>query len=380
MTFKDYFLVWDGYGLEKPGTGIHRYAQNMARSLIDLGIFPTVLWDCLPGKPLDHRIDYQVVSSWIPSKTIRRLKVAWPAIAASHLNKCVPPGKKKAIFHGLSNFNVPLSRKFCKRFRTVLTVHDLIPFIERKSVSSSYYFQLRHLMPKVLRSVDHIVCVSEWTRSVVNTYFSGFDKKITVIPNGFPSHGFHGHTEKLERPDSNRVRLLYISRFEKYKKIDFLLKILQKSPEKVSLDLVTDNKGRAFLSRVYMNLIKKGTLRIWSGLTDEALRELYCLADVYVHTSLYEGFGLPVAEAMSFGLPVVFQSGSAVDEVVGPNGGFPMHGLNNSPEDWLDRILEAHHISKTDDFQSRIKQICESKGDWSQSARTLITIYDSLGS
>ena len=377
MAQKEYLVIWDGYGLENRGTGIYRYAQNMAQELVGQGITPVVLWDTLPVHRLHAQLEYQIVSSPVCFSRIRRLKALWPQIISRHLNKNFVSTGKKVVFHGLSNFNVPLSRRFQKNFSSVITVHDMIPYLAKKSVSLSYYLQFIHILPRVLHAVDHIVCVSEWTRSVLNQYFGGFESKITVIPHGFNSFTFKGRVGT--KNDSMRIRLLYIARLEKYKRIEFLLEIVKKSKGKFSLDLVTDLRGSKLLSRDYSELIRSGLVRFWTGLSDEEMKNLFFSTDVYVHPSLYEGYGLPVAEAISFGLPVVFQSGSAIDEVVGPDGGFPMHGTSRSIEDWIDRILEAYNEAKAPDFSSRMQNICERRGGWAESARTLISIYDNLG-
>ena len=376
MVEREYLVVWDGYGLENIGTGIYRYAQNIARELVLSGVKPTIIWDAVPDDPIHSQINYQLVPKSLCFSKIRRLKVVWPKIAAYHLHRTFEKQEKKAIFHGLSNFNVPWSSKFHKNFRTVLTIHDMIPFIEKKSVSLSYYLQMIHILPKVVASVDHIVCVSEWTKSVLCSYFSSLEHKISVIPHGFDS--FIYQERKSIKNDHEKIRLLYISRYEKYKRIELLLQILQKTKEKFVLDLVTDSKGRAHLLKTFGDLIGKGFLRVWSGLSDAEIKTLFQSADVYVHPSLYEGYGLPVAEAMSFGLPVVFQSGSAIDEVVGPDAGFPLCGTKNTLDDWIDRIIEAYNASKTTGFRNRLQCVCESRSSWRDSAGTLIAIYDRL--
>ena len=258
----------------------------------------------------------------------------------------------------------------------MLTVHDMIPFIEKKSVSLSYYLQLSYLLPRVLSKVDHIVCVSEWTKNVLCDRYQGLEQKITVIPHGFDSFSFKGPGFSSE--ESKTLKLLYIARYEKYKRIDFLLEVVKRAAGKLSLDLITDSKGHYILSKTYAYLVADGTLRLWTGLSDVDMKHRFTAANVYVHTSLFEGYGLPVAEAMSFGLPVVYQGGSAVDEVVGPDGGFPLLGAQNSLDDWIDRIMEAHAAAGSPDFGLRLQKICESRCSWSESARKLISIYDRL--
>ena len=103
----------------------------------------------------------------------------------------------------------------------------------------------------------------------------------------------------------------------------FLLEALAKvRTERPDAHLVVLGRGAAYgpVAEAIERFDITDAVRFVTGISDEALVQEYALAQVAVVPSLYEGFGLPVVEAMACGVPVVATTGGALPEVVGPDG------------------------------------------------------------
>lgn len=367
-------VFWDGYGLNRPGSGVYHAAQNLAQETMRLGYQPTIIKSKSDANVIKslHHCD---LASYGIFDRIMKSKLIWTARVKSYLLR-KNLAHKTNILHGLSNFNIPLGMEKLPNFKSVLTIHDLIPFLAKGQTSRLYFYQMRYYLPKIVNSAHRIICVSHWTKHTLTSFFPQTHPKIEVIYNGFPE--FVGTRSKLRNQGKDNITdILSVSRMEKYKRFDFLAEILRHSSHKLRLTLVTNDRGGYWAREHFKDLINTGALIVKTALTPCELKHEYLNTDVYVHTSLYEGFCLPASEAMACGKPVVYQSGSAIDETVGSKVGFGMR-LNDSPQKWEQTILKASIISKKERFYDEIKGIVKSKNSWTQSAKDVVALYENL--
>ncbi|MDE2100197.1 MAG: glycosyltransferase family 4 protein, partial [Patescibacteria group bacterium] len=109
---------------------------------------------------------------------------------------------------------------------------------------------------------------------------------------------------------------VYVGVLERRKNIDGLIKIADLLKEKTSVPIVLFGSARR--GRRYLNEFdRRGNIFYRGFIEDADLVDVYNLATAFVFPSLYEGFGLPVLEAMKSGLPVVASNSSSLPEVVG---------------------------------------------------------------
>ncbi len=198
---------------------------------------------------------------------------------------------------------------------TVVTVHDMI------------YEKFKGEFPKndttsdakrnAVDRADLVICVSEKTKSDLVELFSVNPAKTTVI--------HHGYTltagKNFRIPVMNtRPFLLYVGIRNFYKNFDRLLHAYASSQLlHCEFDLVAFGGGAFTREELYKFNeygIKAGSVKQIAG-RDETLSVLYQQATVFVYPSLYEGFGIPPLEAMSFNCPVVCSNTSSIPEVVG---------------------------------------------------------------
>lgn len=362
-------VYWDGLGLSQPASGVFVYAKKLADGLVQAGVRPKVI--AQPGAPkLNPALDYMVLSDGILGARLSRSKPLWPTRVGLALGRELFPNGK-AILHGLSNLNLSLIAK-PPGVKTVLTVHDVIPLIDRVSVSTASHWQLWGLLPQALRAADRVVCVSDWTRKTLLERFPQIAAKTGVIHNGVE------HKVEIRRkPEPGSIRLLMVARSETYKRLDQYLKLVKKLGPVARAVLVTDQKGRELAQKLAKDELDSGRLRVQVGASETEINGFYEQTDVYVHTSRYEGFCLPAADALARGCPVVYQRGTAIDEVAGDEAGFPLAAAA-SLDDWQAAVHEAYALAQS----PRCKAVCEGQlgtlPSWKDASLVLKNLYNDL--
>ena len=170
----------------------------------------------------------------------------------------------------------------------------------------------------VARRMRHVVTVSEASAQAIRQDFRLPAERIRVIHNGVDTEHFRPHPEIARIPG----RVLFVGNLEdRNKGAVYLLRAMARLAPPAHLVIATgsvaDPAGlRAQLGA--LGIADRVTLRL--GLGARELVSLYATAQVAVSPSLFEGFGLPAAEAMACGLPLVAARGGALPEVVGDAG------------------------------------------------------------
>ncbi len=181
------------------------------------------------------------------------------------------------------------------------------------------WYAFHRMQVRVARRLETITCPSEHARRDIVDAFGLQPGRIHPIPLGVDQSAFR------PRPDIVRQTRRIISTASSdtpLKGLPILLeayhRLLGSHPD---LELVVIGKLRNGKARETLNALGlDGRVEFRSGLTRDELAREFCRATIAVTPSLYEGFGLPAAEAMSCGTPVIVTDGGALPEVVGPAG------------------------------------------------------------
>lgn len=198
--------------------------------------------------------------------------------------------------------------------RTLVTVHDLIPlrFPKRRSPLTAYF---RQYVPAVLRQAQHILCDSEATAQDIVQFFQIPARQITSIPLAYDT----AHFRFLDLPLSNYF--LYVGRHEPYKNLGRLIEAFNTVSQKSDVELWIAGPYDPRYSPQYLQQVEAlgiaHRIRFLDYLAYQQLPEVINQAIALVFPSLWEGFGLPVLEAMACGTPVITSNVASLPEVAG---------------------------------------------------------------
>lgn len=229
------------------------------------------------------------------------------------------------LYHGLSN-ELPVGLAH-RGIRSVVTVHDLIflvyPQFYRPIDRLIYTIKAR----QACRLADRILAVSECTKRDIVRYFGANPDKIDVIyqgcePQYAENPGPSATTAVRRRYGLPEDFLLFVGSIEERKNlgiaVEALARLLGTHP---ALHLVAVGKRTPYTARVEARAAALGLqdrLHCLHGVPDEDLRALYHAARIFIYPSRYEGFGIPIVEAIHAGLPVIAATGSCLEEAGGP--------------------------------------------------------------
>ena len=301
--------------------GISRYFYNLMWVLssidgVNINLFQGV-----------HINEYDIKNCINRSHSYCGYKWSYKIPPAKYLTHLLAP-PNRLIFNNIYTFNKDYDiyhptyySSYLKKIKgaaTVLTVHDMIHelysemFRDSKSVIKA--------KKKSIDSADLLICVSENTRKDLIDIYDVPDDKIKVVYHGnsLSKHANYWSREEISlRFGINRPFILYVGDRKGYKSFMFLLDAYLTSLCN-NFDLVCFGGG-AFnsleMEKIYEKKVANKVFHL-SG-SDIVLGSLYKNAFCFVCPSLYEGFGIPLIEAMGLGCPVVASNTSSIPEVVG---------------------------------------------------------------
>jgi glycosyltransferase involved in cell wall biosynthesis len=354
------------------GTG--RYVRELAKALVDTGHGEQLSFFCVDpeggagsGTP-----------GSVPRKTVRCSKRSWSAAAALSSFVGIPmdrfvgkPDVFHATWHILPRLRAPAS---------VMTLYDLSFALFPETHLRVLRWSSNALVPRFLRACDRIIAISESTkRDAVRLYGIPEDKIVVT----------HLAAEDRFRPaDPGRVAevrdrfglpprfLLYVGTIEPRKNLDVLLAALSRlKGQGREVPLVVAGKlgwlYDGFLAKIRSLGLERSVL-LPGFVPDDDLPALYTAAEAFVYPSVYEGFGLPVLEAMGCGTPVLCSNASSLPEVAGDGGILLPPG---DPEAWAEavsRLMESatlHGELRERGFRNA------SRFRWEETARQTWEVY-----
>ncbi len=246
-------------------------------------------------------------------------------------------------------------------------------FIERARRVAFYPF----IMQKVVaQQMELVISGSKDSADAVQQAFKLDPRKMRVVYDGIDEKVFY------PRPEVPRIkgRLIFVGNTEDRKKgILYLIQALAMLPDWVTLTVVDGGaKWKFYLNQLMDRYQVRGRITIRERLSPEDLALEYCRAEAGAVPSLYEGFGLPAAEAMACATPVVSTDAGALPEVVGNNGTGILVPPKNSAalRDQIRYLLERPELRRDMGGKAavRVKELFT----WSECARVTEQVYDEL--
>ena len=298
--------------------GLGRYAESLARAMV------TQLGNCLaffynreagiePLAGLEH----------VPGRTVSlgykpwRLLVWTGQLMHIGFNRLLPDA---TLFHATEHLLLPL-----RDIPTVLTVHDLIFRRYPRHHKPLNRWYLNATMPLFCRRADHIIAVSEQSKRDVMAAYGVSADKITVIYEAadprFRPQSPDRVAEVRSRYGLPERYLLFVGTIEPRKNLGRLLFAFERLRAENLTDALVIVGKRGWLYEDFFARLEQSPARravLFPGFVPDAdLPAIYAGAQALAFPSEFEGFGLPVLEAMACGTPVVCSNTSSLPEIVG---------------------------------------------------------------
>lgn len=276
----------------------------------------------------------------------------WRSYSITHLiNKL-----QLDVYHGLSN-ELPLNIKKSK-VKKVVTIHDLIPFKEDtfRNIFDDYFAKKK--MYAACRDANIITPISYATAEDIHRVFGTDQSKLKVVyqpvvlnePSTLPEV-----KHKYQLPDQF---ILQVGRVEYRKNVQVILRALIQLKDPQLHYVLVGRKTRFYKSLLAFgtNFGLKPNLHFINPVNDEELAAIYRLSSAVVYPSLYEGFGLPIAEAIYFGKAVLTTRGGCFEEAGGPGAYYCDTSDPNDVANTITKMLHSDNSGMLEAGQNHIKQ------------------------
>lgn len=205
---------------------------------------------------------------------------------------------------------------FVKTCKTVSTIHDLMEFEFPEKYSKAQRFLRKWIVKIQVKLSDCIITVSNYSKNDLCTLLHVPEKKVVMIPNAVNKSSY------VSEPMQPKNYFLFVSETESAKNAKVLIlafSLLSESIKKNFELKIVGKKGNQ--QSELENIIKVKNLEnrvtFYGYVSDDELRMMYAEAYAFVFPSLFEGFGLPVAEAMANSVPVLCSNAASIPEVGG---------------------------------------------------------------
>lgn len=271
--------------------------------------------------------------------------------------------------------------------KVIVTVYDMVYKVYPETMTKRNYERLDKELKRSVDRADKIITISKNSKKEIVKFLDVDEAKIEIV---YPGIDKNLYFKDYNDEDIKRVRnkynlplkyILYLGTLEPRKNIiriiDAYAALKNQIDENICL-VIAGKKG--WMYEDIFNKVDTYGLKddvIFTGYVDEKDKPIiYKMSKVFIFPSLYEGFGMPVLEAMAAGVPVITSNTSALPEVVGDAGilvnPYDILEIANS----LKKILEDSQI-RLQLIEKGLKQSL--KFSWKKSAEKLLEIYKEVG-
>lgn len=273
--------------------------------------------------------------------------------------------------------------------KVITTIHDMTYELYPETMQKTTRDRIKKDIYYSIERADEIITISESTKKDMKDILNIPEDKIEIVPPGVDFHKFH---REYEEPQIKQVRqkynlpdeyILYMGTLEPRKNIETIIEafaMLKRESDYVvdKVKLVIAGK-KGWLYETIFNKVNELGLEKQVVFTDYVSEVdkpiIYQLAKIFIFPSIYEGFGIPVIEAMAASVPVITSNVSSLPEVAG-DAAILIH-----PTDIV-KMAEGMHTVLTNEMlsQEMVEKgwIQAQKFNWSSSAKQLYDIYQKL--
>jgi len=378
--FPNLFIAIDYTSALKQSGGIGRYTRGLITTLANMDSQNRYRLMITPDAPVDDLAIYNQTVNF-DYKTYP-LTERWLTIGWHRLYAPVPVEWFTGtidLFHS-PNFILPPVR----RAKTLLTVHDLSYIKHPQGAVPALRKWLMKVVPRSLSRANHILADSESTKQDLFEVYQVEPACVTVVGAGVESRfqpiTHHPTLQTVQKryhlPDKF---VLGLGTLEPRKNFTGLIKAFAQSPIRETHHLVIGG-GKGWLYDEIFSAADQSPvadrIKLIGFVADEDLPALYTLADIFAYPSHYEGFGIPVIEAMACGTPVVCADNSCLPEVAGDSALM----VTATDTEALAEALQRMVTDRTRRTQAINNGFLQAQHfTWPAATKRLLKVYQQLG-
>lgn len=262
--------------------------------------------------------------------------------------------------------------------RQVVTIHDVVWKRYPQTMQWQTHWAEKALMAPSVKQADKILCVSEFTKSEVQAFWPEQSDKCVVVRSG----GNLNVEQKQfdENSTHKRPYALFVGTLEPRKNLRRLVEAFANlvNENRVQSDLIIVGAvgwGENDLGSLVKVAGAEDRILLLGHISDNHLQQLYSGAHCLAMPSLYEGFGLPVLEAMRYGVPSVISQDGSLAEIAGDSGLL----VNPLSADSIANALEAmfNNEAKRSALSKKASKRA-SEFSWEKAASETLAVFESL--
>jgi glycosyltransferase involved in cell wall biosynthesis len=258
--------------------------------------------------------------------------------------------------------------------KQVVTIHDMNHEFFPHLFDSSLDQMIRKRKKECIERADALICVSETTKNDVEYFYGMPPNRIEVIPHGV-SQVFNTPIKEQQTLRMSKPFLLYVGRRTHNKNFDTLVRAYSSWTRHKDIELaVVGQSWNNAEKQLLKELGLQHSVNLLVGLKDETLSVLYTQALAFIYPSLYEGFGIPLLEAMAAGCPIV---ASRIPSTIEVAGECPIYF---DPLDADDLLLALETVASEGRESERTKLGLERVKlfSWEKAAKKTLKLYKTL--
>ena len=361
--------------------GIGHYASNLIDGILESNSMLEFIFLVENGLAVDERFRNRPcifhTPKWCEPKATRMISEQWT------LPHSIPSNSFE-----LAHFLAQGDASMFTRCPYIVSVMDTIPLSVKDLYSPSQ--RLKHdiansIIKRIFHKSSRIIAISNNTKKDILKYFAVPSEKVCVVPLAVDKRFF----QKWTSEDVLKIRsfyelsedfLLYVGGIDPRKNVGLIFNalklLLEENPQKCPLMVFA---GNITGQREYLQLMKSlqalgigDRIRFLGYVPDEELPLLYHASTMFVYPSRYEGFGLPVLQAMAAGTPVITTKLSSIPEVAGDAA---LYIDPDKPVELARAIMEifSNHAMRSSLVASGIKQA--GAFSWERTVNGTIEVY-----
>jgi glycosyltransferase involved in cell wall biosynthesis len=271
------------------------------------------------------------------------------------------------IYHFLmpeSSLPILLSREV--RSKSIVTIHDAIIYKmkERRWLSEKYI----KMMYWIAKRARIIITPSRQSKEDLVNIVGVSEDKIFTLPWGIDLNHFRPKEAKRNR-NNRKIVVGYVGGLGKRKNVEWLLYIARSLKNNIHVKIAGDGPRLSFLIEL-KNKLKLTNVEFVGFISEKKLPDFYSSLDVFVFPSLYEGFGVPLLEAMACEVPYIIGTDVGIGEIL------PIYKIKDLSE--LKRLLINIKERNVYPLKNLRRWITKSGLTWRDYVRKLVEIYEKI--